>query len=95
MLATPPEPTRQMLLAPVSSGGAGAADLMTSSHPSDPVEMRRMNFQTPALLNHQPIAVADLAQHIDALKAQDCVGFSQVRASRSELSARVFFTWRQ
>ena len=48
-----------------------------TSHPSDPVEMRRMNFQTPALMSHQPIAVADLAPHIERLKAHDAVGFSQ------------------
>ena len=52
---------------------------MAASHPSDPVEMRRMNFQTPALLNHQPIPVADLAAQIEHLKSSDGMPFSQVR----------------
>lgn len=65
----PPEPARQMLLTPLTE---------MTSHPTDPVEMRRMNFQTQALMNHQPIAVSDLSAHIDNLKNNEGLSFSQV-----------------
>lgn len=45
--------------------------------PSDPVEMRRLNFQTPAMISHPPISTSELADHIDRLKANDNLKFSQ------------------
>jgi hypothetical protein len=45
--------------------------------PSDPVEMRRMNFKSPAMLQHPPILINDLAAHIERLKATDNHLFSQ------------------
>lgn len=41
------------------------ATLQQPQHPSDPVELRRLNHQTAAMASHPPIAVADLANHID------------------------------
>ncbi|XP_018098988.1 receptor-type tyrosine-protein phosphatase S isoform X17 [Xenopus laevis] len=46
-------------------------------HPTDPVEMRRINFQTPGMLNHPPIPIADLAEHTEHLKANDNLKLSQ------------------
>ncbi|XP_041435757.1 receptor-type tyrosine-protein phosphatase S isoform X10 [Xenopus laevis] len=62
-------------------------------HPTDPVEMRRINFQTPdsglssppsdhefdfeSMLNHPPIPIADLAEHTEHLKANDNLKLSQ------------------
>lgn len=46
-------------------------------HPSDPVEMRRLNFQTPAMISHPPIPITELASHIERLKANDNLKFSQ------------------
>lgn len=51
---------------------------VTASHaPSDPVEMRRLMYQTPAMVSHPPIPVSMLAQHIEMLKANDNLKFSQ------------------
>ncbi|KAI4896185.1 hypothetical protein NFI96_032722, partial [Prochilodus magdalenae] len=44
---------------------------------SDPVEMRRINYQTPGMREHPPISVCDLADHIERLKANDGLRFSQ------------------
>uniref|UniRef100_A0A8C2PRZ4 Receptor-type tyrosine-protein phosphatase S n=1 Tax=Cyprinus carpio TaxID=7962 RepID=A0A8C2PRZ4_CYPCA len=58
---------------------------MPSHHPTDPVELRRLNFQTPGALAglsmppacHPPIPVMELADHIERLKANDNLKFSQ------------------
>ncbi|KAF7254415.1 Receptor-type tyrosine-protein phosphatase F, partial [Varanus komodoensis] len=47
------------------------------AHSSDPVEMRRLNYQTPGMRDHPPIPVTDLADNIDRLKANDGLKFSQ------------------
>lgn len=60
------------------------------AHPTDPVEMRRLNFQTPAMMSHPPIPVADLADHIERLKAQDGLKFSQEYES---IEPGQQFTW--
>lgn len=44
---------------------------------SDPVELRRQNFQTPGMVSHPPIHVSQLADHLDALKAGDNANFSE------------------
>ncbi|KAK1805896.1 hypothetical protein P4O66_012947 [Electrophorus voltai] len=62
-------------------------------HPTDPVEMRRINFQTPdsdlnsplteasfdseSMMNHPPIPITELAEHTDLLKANDNLKLSQ------------------
>ncbi|KAK7945243.1 hypothetical protein WMY93_000971 [Mugilogobius chulae] len=67
------------------SGGVKDSLLANSS---DPVEMRRLNYQTPGpssnrcpntqrMREHPPITVADLADHIERLKANDGLKFSQ------------------
>lgn len=55
------------------SGGIG----IIPSAPSDPVEMRRLNFQTPGMMSHPPIPITALADHIERLKANDNQKFSQ------------------
>uniref|UniRef100_A0A8C2EPF9 Receptor-type tyrosine-protein phosphatase S n=1 Tax=Cyprinus carpio TaxID=7962 RepID=A0A8C2EPF9_CYPCA len=50
---------------------------MPSHHPTDPVELRRLNFQTPGMASHPPIPVMELADHIERLKANDNLKFSQ------------------
>ncbi|XP_031441355.1 receptor-type tyrosine-protein phosphatase S isoform X31 [Clupea harengus] len=64
---------------------------MPSHHPTDPVELRRLNFQTPgsslcgypsnlhlsSMANHPPIPILDLADHLERLKANDNLKFSQ------------------
>ncbi|XP_034065279.1 receptor-type tyrosine-protein phosphatase F isoform X14 [Gymnodraco acuticeps] len=56
------------------SGGVKDSLLANSS---DPVEMRRLNYQTPGMREHPPIPVTDLADHIERLKANDGLRFSQ------------------
>ncbi|XP_049603597.1 receptor-type tyrosine-protein phosphatase F isoform X7 [Syngnathus scovelli] len=68
---------------------------------SDPVEMRRLNYQTPGpsshrspntprMREHPPIPVASLADHIELLKANDGLRFSQEYES---IDPSQQFTW--
>ncbi|XP_058481316.1 receptor-type tyrosine-protein phosphatase delta-like isoform X21 [Solea solea] len=64
---------------------------MPLHHPTDPVELRRLNFQTPGLgahrhssnlhlssmASHPPIPIMELADHLERLKANDNLKFSQ------------------
>ncbi|XP_031666142.1 receptor-type tyrosine-protein phosphatase F isoform X5 [Oncorhynchus kisutch] len=69
------------------SGGVKDSLLGNSS---DPVEMRRLNYQTPGMREHPPITVCDLADHIDRLKANDGLRFSQEYES---IDPAQQFTW--
>ncbi|XP_027603110.1 receptor-type tyrosine-protein phosphatase F isoform X18 [Pipra filicauda] len=60
------------------------------AHSSDPVEMRRLNYQTPGMRDHPPIPVSDLADNIDRLKANDGLKFSQEYES---IDPGQQFTW--
>uniref|UniRef100_A0ABM5G7I0 Receptor-type tyrosine-protein phosphatase F n=1 Tax=Pogona vitticeps TaxID=103695 RepID=A0ABM5G7I0_9SAUR len=60
------------------------------AHSSDPVEMRRLNYQTPGMRDHPPIPVTDLADNIDRLKANDGLKFSQEYES---IDPGQQFTW--
>ncbi|XP_037325976.2 protein tyrosine phosphatase receptor type Fa isoform X2 [Pungitius pungitius] len=66
---------------------AGVKDSLLT-HSSDPVEMRRLNYQTqgssvlscpntPRMREHPPISLCDLADYIERLKANDGLRFSQ------------------
>ena len=57
-------------------GTLGSGGMMSNGL-SDPVELRRLNFQTPAMVNHPPIPVQQLGDHIELLKANDNQKFSQ------------------
>uniref|UniRef100_A0A8C8ED12 Receptor-type tyrosine-protein phosphatase S n=1 Tax=Otus sunia TaxID=257818 RepID=A0A8C8ED12_9STRI len=72
-----------------------------SHHPTDPVELRRLNFQTPGSgvsgylgnlhsSNHPPIPILELADHIERLKANDNLKFSQEYES---IDPGQQFTW--
>nr|XP_043877785.1 receptor-type tyrosine-protein phosphatase delta-like isoform X25 [Solea senegalensis] len=50
---------------------------MPLHHPTDPVELRRLNFQTPGMASHPPIPIMELADHLERLKANDNLKFSQ------------------
>ncbi|XP_041745679.2 receptor-type tyrosine-protein phosphatase S isoform X6 [Coregonus clupeaformis] len=63
---------------------------ITPHHPTDPVEMRRINFQTPGMMNHPPIPIAELAEHTDLLKANDNLKLSQEYES---IDPGQQFTW--
>ncbi|XP_018863191.1 receptor-type tyrosine-protein phosphatase F isoform X16 [Parus major] len=60
------------------------------AHSSDPVEMRRLNYQTPGMRDHPPIPVTDLADNIERLKANDGLKFSQEYES---IDPGQQFTW--
>ncbi|XP_078264462.1 protein tyrosine phosphatase receptor type Fa isoform X12 [Rhinoraja longicauda] len=71
------------------------------AHSSDPVEMRRLNYQTPgpsvpscpnnsSMRDHPPIPVTDLADNIERLKANDNLKFSQEYES---IDPGQQFTW--
>ncbi|XP_043196400.1 tyrosine-protein phosphatase Lar-like isoform X3 [Amphibalanus amphitrite] len=57
---------------------------------TDPVEIRRQNFQTPGMISHPPVHIAQLAEHVDALKANDNQKFSQEYES---IETGQQFTW--
>ncbi|XP_051785968.1 receptor-type tyrosine-protein phosphatase delta isoform X19 [Erpetoichthys calabaricus] len=61
-----------------------------SHHPTDPVELRRLNFQTPGMVSHPPIPILELADHIERLKANDNLKFSQEYES---IDPGQQFTW--
>ncbi|XP_055007692.1 receptor-type tyrosine-protein phosphatase S-like [Boleophthalmus pectinirostris] len=63
---------------------------MMAHHPTDPVEMRRINFQTPGMMSHPPIPIAELAEHIELLKANDNLRLSQEYES---IDPGQQFTW--
>ncbi|XP_057181737.1 receptor-type tyrosine-protein phosphatase S isoform X16 [Triplophysa rosa] len=63
---------------------------ISSLHPTDPVEMRRINFQTPGMMNHPPIPISELAEHTELLKANDNLKLSQEYES---IDPGQQFTW--
>ncbi|XP_053094011.1 receptor-type tyrosine-protein phosphatase S isoform X7 [Pangasianodon hypophthalmus] len=79
---------------------------ITPHHPTDPVEMRRINFQTPdsglssplseatfdyeRMMNHPPIPITELAEHTELLKANDNLKLSQEYES---IDPGQQFTW--
>ncbi|XP_041778522.1 tyrosine-protein phosphatase Lar isoform X3 [Anopheles merus] len=67
-----------------------AADLGAGPAPTDPVDMRRINFQTPGMISHPPISIAELANHVERLKANDNLKFSQEYES---IEPGQQFTW--
>ncbi|XP_069007105.1 protein tyrosine phosphatase receptor type Fa isoform X2 [Embiotoca jacksoni] len=81
---------------------AGVKDSLLA-HSSDPVEMRRLNYQTqgssvlscpnpPRMREHPPVAMGDLADHIGRLRANDSLHFSQEYES---IDPGQQFTWEQ
>ncbi|XP_051988318.1 receptor-type tyrosine-protein phosphatase delta-like isoform X6 [Xyrauchen texanus] len=63
---------------------------LPSHHPTDPVELRRLNFQSPGMASHPPIPIMELADHIERLKANDNLKFSQEYES---IDPGQQFTW--
>ncbi|XP_036372831.1 receptor-type tyrosine-protein phosphatase delta-like isoform X22 [Megalops cyprinoides] len=63
---------------------------LLSHHPTDPVELRRLNFQTPGMASHPPIPITELADHLERLKANDNLKFSQEYES---IDPGQQFTW--
>ncbi|XP_043954040.1 receptor-type tyrosine-protein phosphatase S-like isoform X39 [Gambusia affinis] len=63
---------------------------MPLHHPTDPVELRRLNFQTPGMANHPPIPIMELADNVERLKANDNLKFSQEYES---IDPGQQFTW--
>ncbi|XP_057713016.1 receptor-type tyrosine-protein phosphatase S-like isoform X10 [Corythoichthys intestinalis] len=63
---------------------------MMAHHPTDPVEMRRINFQTPGMMSHPPIPISELAEHIELMKANDNLRLSQEYES---IDPGQQFTW--
>ncbi|XP_064788014.1 receptor-type tyrosine-protein phosphatase S-like isoform X3 [Oncorhynchus masou masou] len=63
---------------------------MMAHHPTDPVEMRRINFQTPGMMSHPPIPITELAEHTEILKANDSLRLSQEYES---IDPSQQFTW--
>ncbi|XP_065118392.1 receptor-type tyrosine-protein phosphatase S-like isoform X3 [Paramisgurnus dabryanus] len=63
---------------------------MMAYHPTDPVEMRRINFQTPGMMSHPPIPITELPEHTERLKANDNLHLSQEYES---IDPGQQFTW--
>uniref|UniRef100_A0A3Q2EEH8 Receptor-type tyrosine-protein phosphatase delta n=1 Tax=Cyprinodon variegatus TaxID=28743 RepID=A0A3Q2EEH8_CYPVA len=71
-------------------GSFPCSKAMSSHHPTDPVELRRINFQTPGMASHPPVPISELADHIERLKANDNLKFSQEYESVDPAQQ---FTW--
>uniref|UniRef100_A0A673H1W1 protein-tyrosine-phosphatase n=1 Tax=Sinocyclocheilus rhinocerous TaxID=307959 RepID=A0A673H1W1_9TELE len=63
---------------------------MMAHNPTDPVEMRRINFQTPGMMSHLPIPISELPEHTEHLKANDNLHLSQEYES---IDPGQQFTW--
>ncbi|XP_052417863.1 receptor-type tyrosine-protein phosphatase delta-like isoform X25 [Carassius gibelio] len=84
------QPDRKRAESEARKGSLPSGKEMPSHHPTDPVELRRLNFQTPGMASHPPIPVMELADHIECLKANDNLKFSQEYES---IDPGQQFTW--
>ena len=49
---------------------------LNGSNNYDPIELRRIQYQTPAMIAHPPIPIDDLFQHIERLKSLNNAKFA-------------------
>ncbi|XP_061921299.1 receptor-type tyrosine-protein phosphatase delta-like isoform X33 [Entelurus aequoreus] len=84
------KPDRKRAESEARKGSLPNSKEMPLHHPTDPVELRRLNFQTPGMASHPPIPVMDLADHLEHLKANDNLKFSQEYES---IDPGQQFTW--
>ncbi|XP_019951187.1 receptor-type tyrosine-protein phosphatase delta isoform X26 [Paralichthys olivaceus] len=84
------KPDRKRAESEARKGSLPNSKEMPLHHPTDPVELRRLNFQTPGMASHPPIPVMDLADHQERLKANDNLKFSQEYES---IDPGQQFTW--
>nr|XP_055072859.1 receptor-type tyrosine-protein phosphatase delta-like isoform X25 [Misgurnus anguillicaudatus] len=98
------QPDRKRAESEARKGSLPSGKEMPCHHPTDPVELRRLNFQTPGsaasvypsnlhlsrMASHPPIPVMELADHIERLKANDNLKFSQEYES---IDPGQQFTW--
>uniref|UniRef100_A0A3P8U1U7 Receptor-type tyrosine-protein phosphatase S n=1 Tax=Amphiprion percula TaxID=161767 RepID=A0A3P8U1U7_AMPPE len=84
------KPDRKRAESEARKGSLPNSKEMPLHHPTDPVELRRLNFQTPGMASHPPIPVMDLADHLERLKANDNLKFSQEYES---IDPGQQFTW--
>ncbi|XP_075891557.1 receptor-type tyrosine-protein phosphatase delta isoform X13 [Nelusetta ayraudi] len=98
------KPDRKRAESEARKGSLPNSKEMPLLHPTDPVELRRLNFQTPgsgasrhpsnlhlsSMASHPPIPIMDLADHQERLKANDNLKFSQEYES---IDPGQQFTW--
>ncbi|XP_067379130.1 receptor-type tyrosine-protein phosphatase delta-like isoform X30 [Channa argus] len=84
------KPDRKRAESEARKGSLPNSKEMPLHHPTDPVELRRLNFQTPGMASHPPIPILDLADHLERLKANDNLKFSQEYES---IDPGQQFTW--
>ncbi|KAM9401410.1 receptor-type tyrosine-protein phosphatase delta-like isoform 9-T9 [Salvelinus alpinus] len=98
------KPDRKRAESEARKGSLPNSKEIPSHNPTDPVELRRMNFQTPgsgdsgypsnlhlsSMASHPPIPILDLADHLERLKANDNLKFSQEYES---IDPGQQFTW--
>ncbi|XP_044039610.1 receptor-type tyrosine-protein phosphatase S-like isoform X31 [Siniperca chuatsi] len=98
------KPDRKRAESEARKGSLPNSKEMPLHHPTDPVELRRLNFQTPgsgapshtsnlhlsSMASHPPIPIMDLADHQERLKANDNLKFSQEYES---IDPGQQFTW--
>ncbi|XP_047241237.1 receptor-type tyrosine-protein phosphatase S-like isoform X19 [Girardinichthys multiradiatus] len=98
------KPDRKRAETEARKGSLPNSKEMPLHHPTDPVELRRLNFQTPgsgapshpsnlhlsSMASHPPIPIMELADHVERLKANDNLKFSQEYES---IDPGQQFTW--
>uniref|UniRef100_A0A8C2E6H7 protein-tyrosine-phosphatase n=1 Tax=Cyprinus carpio TaxID=7962 RepID=A0A8C2E6H7_CYPCA len=66
-----------LMLLRVKCSFPSSSKAMSSQHPSDPVELRRINFPTAGMTSHPPVSISELPAHVERMKANDSLRFSQ------------------
>ncbi|KAM6909261.1 receptor-type tyrosine-protein phosphatase delta isoform 16-T16 [Xenentodon cancila] len=98
------KPDRKRAESEARKGSLPNSKEMPLHHPTDPVELRRLNFQTPgsgapshpsnlhlsSMASHPPIPIMDFTDHLERLKANDNLKFSQEYES---IDPGQQFTW--
>ncbi|KAM6909256.1 receptor-type tyrosine-protein phosphatase delta isoform 11-T11 [Xenentodon cancila] len=84
------KPDRKRAESEARKGSLPNSKEMPLHHPTDPVELRRLNFQTPGMASHPPIPIMDFTDHLERLKANDNLKFSQEYES---IDPGQQFTW--
>lgn len=75
--------------APIASTANGGREAQSNGQqpcpptPNDPVQLRRLHFKTAAMVAHPPVPMSQLAQHIESLRSDDNLRFSQEYEARN------------
>jgi len=82
--------------APIASSANGGREAQSNGQqpcpptPNDPVQLRRLHFKTAAMVAHPPVPMSQLAQHIENLRSDDNLRFSQEYEASTTVSPSIY-----